>query len=130
MGKKLKQNVFSQVLMLTPEQITGFIKYFNEVSYFLELSLQVEHSEYLKFNNLWDIKTKTNMDEQDDTENIALTISDIEEKHQQEVDFEDDILNNLCKDKDKELDGNSFSAASKSKLVNTYYIKLAIINFR
>ena len=122
MGKKLKQNIFDQIHMLTPDQIAAFIEYYQNVSNKLILFLQVEHSEYLKFHSLWNIKTKRTIEE-DDQEEIALTASDVEENYQEEVDIDDDI-EKLYNSRDTIEERKSIPIVPESKLFTILYFNL------
>lgn len=76
----LKTNLHQQFGMLTKDQILSYLEYFKEY----------EHSEYLKFHNLWSIKTKNSG--QNDNE-IALTSSEAGDVDNLEADINQDIKN-------------------------------------
>lgn len=50
----------------------------------------MEHSEYLKFRSLWEIKPKLSIDDSEDMEEVALTASDVDENYQQDVSIEEE----------------------------------------
>lgn len=88
LGRKLKMNVYSQIKMLSPEQITSFIKYYKEW----------EHSEYFKFDSLWNVKRKPSVELLDWKEEVALSESDVEEDCQKDEIFDKEIMKELSEE--------------------------------
>jgi len=91
LGKVLKENISAQILMLTTEQILGFIDFFKNF----------EHSQYLKFHSLWGIRRRNSQEE--DKNEDSLTASEIDEDYEHDEVLNEDIYLDVCEnDKIKE----------------------------
>jgi hypothetical protein len=105
LGKKLKTNVYSQIRMLSPEQITSFIKYYKEW----------ENSEYFKFDSLWNVKRKPSIELEDSKEEVALTESDVEEDEQKEEPYDKEILKEISEEQNTKYEVKSFVNSKQKK---------------